>query len=137
MHHERLSVYNSTNEMLPPSIEKKIQKICTDQITQHYLKSKTVAGNVLFQCAKLSAFGTEYKVNQYVLLPDSSNSCPSFGKITKLLCSKKSAYLMCQKTSNTFCPLTDLFMITEKNEHDIIQVDHLADYHPLQGNVLF
>ena len=137
MHHESLSVYNSNNEMLPPSIEKTIQKISTDQITQHSIKSKTVAGNVLFQCSKLSAFGTEYKVNQYVLLSDSSNICPSFGKSMKLLCSKKSAYLMYQKTSNKFCPQTDLFMITEKNEIDIIQVDHLADYHPLQGNVLF
>lgn len=123
--------------MLPPSIEKKVQKTCTDELAQNYIKKGNVDGNVLFQCSKLSAFGTEYKLNQYVLLPNSSNISPSFGKIKKLLCSKESAYLMYQKTSNIFCSKTDLFMVAEKNVLDIIPVHHLADYHPLQGSAFF
>ena len=78
---EARSVYNSTSEMFPTSIETKIMDIISDNSVKEYLKKTNVVGNTLFHCKKLKVYGTEYKVNQFVLLPNSTNETPSFGRI--------------------------------------------------------
>ena len=82
-------------------------------------------------------FGTEYKFNQFVLLPDSTNAKPSFGKIKQLLCSQENGYLRYKKTSSVYMESRDLFMICEIDEEDIILVQQLSDYYPLEGSPLF
>ena len=114
-------------------IEKSIKEVCTDTIVNDYLKKFKVAGGQLYECTKLIVFGTQYHVDQYCLLQGSTNNIPVFGKIAKLLCSQDSAYLICQQTSNTYCHETDLFMVQEKNDYQLIATDSLAAFHPLES----
>ena len=82
----------------------------------------------------MSVYNTEYKRGQYVLLPNSTNEKPLFGKIFKLLCCEQGryGYLYYQKTSNTYRPDTDLFIVTDCNQFGIIATDQLADYHTIE-----
>ena len=82
-------------------------------------------------------FGTEFKLNQYVLLPESTNVNPSFGKVRELLCCQENGYLVILKTYSEYCQNTDLFMVFDLGEEDVVQLSHLADYHPLEGSALF
>ena len=38
---------------------------------------------VIYECSKLAVHGTEYKRGHYVILPESTNMFPVFGKISK------------------------------------------------------
>ena len=66
--HEKVSVYNSTSEMFPSAIERTIKKIAKEKLVQDFLKSNKVSGKVLYECSKLSVYGTEYKRNTYIVL---------------------------------------------------------------------
>ena len=131
-HHERLSVYNSTGHTLPHDIEKVIVDKNTDEIVMDYLSRFKVKGNSLYECSKLSVFGTAYTQGQYVILPESSESL-MFGKIEKLLCCEKFGYILYRKTIAKYCTETDLFLIKELKKCEVIPVHQLPDYRPLQG----
>ena len=88
---------------------------------------------VLYECSSIYVYGTQYKRGSYVLLPESTNNLPVFGKIWKLLACEEFCHLYYRKTKNTYCSQTDLFMVTEQNSYGIIRSDHLADYHILHG----
>jgi hypothetical protein len=133
---EHVAVYNSTNELLKPPKKMKVVEVCDDELVENYVKNSNNVENVLYLCSNLTIFGTEYKVGEFVILPNSTNISPSFGKIKKLLCSQKNGYLMYQKTISVYCEKSDLFMISELSEDEIIPVEHLADYHPLEGSAL-
>ena len=91
---EKKSVYHSTGQMIPSSISTNILGICSDQIVLNYLKKFKVPGDSLYHCSKLIIYGTEYKKGNYIVLPNSTNTQPYFGKISKLLCCKKFGYFI-------------------------------------------
>ena len=62
----------------------------------------------IYECSKISLYGTQYKCGQYIILPESNNSIFHFGKIIKLLACEKYCYLLYQETSNQYCQKTDL-----------------------------
>ena len=128
---ERLSVYNSSGQMFKSTIEKNITKLCTDKFVTKYAK-KIKIQEIFYECSKLSVFGTEYKHGQYIILPDSTNASPLFGKIYKLLTCGKKCYLYYQLTSAIYCSKTDLFMITEEQKFDILPSFQLPDYHIIE-----
>ena len=68
----------------------------------------------------------------FVILP-SRNDSLKFAKILKLLCCETYAYFLYKKTISTFCSKTDLHMITEYEDFDIIASNHLEDFRPLHG----
>ena len=115
--------------MITP-IDYEIKGVSNDRIVKEYAKKNKVAGDV-FRCSRLTVFGTDYKSGEYVLLPDSTNNSPVFGKIANLFCSADQGYLKYQKTSNTYCMKLDIFYIKEEPGFDLIPVRQLADYHPL------
>ena len=91
---EHVAVYNSTNELLKPPTKMKVVEVCDDELVQNYVKNSNTVEDVLFLCSNLTIFGTEYKVDEFVILPNSTNISPSFGKIKKLLSSQKIYYKM-------------------------------------------
>ena len=118
-----------SNQLLVSPIDKTIVKVCTDAVVKNYLKSCHVHGGVLYTCKKLSIFNTEYKINQFILLPESTNSSPSFGKIKSLLCDEKYGYLVYEKTTSYYCKKTDLFFINinEDAKEEIILAHQLSE----------
>ena len=65
---------------------------------------------------------------QYVILPFSTNSTMVFGRIMKLLCDEKFAYFQYRETSSYYDEKTDLHIITDNDEVDVIASHHLSDY---------
>ena len=130
---ERRSAYYASGQILSPSIEKNILKVCNHKVAQEYLRKVNVTGGILYQCSQISVHGTQYKVGKYVILPQSTNSHPLFGKISMLLCCEEFCYLMCQRTSASYCSDTDLYIVKELQDFDIFPAHHLADFHPLEG----
>ena len=57
----RVSVYNSTNKIMPFGIEKNIKAIATDDVVMKYIEKNNVVGGKMYQCNHLSVFGTDYK----------------------------------------------------------------------------
>ena len=129
---ERLSVYNATTEMIPSALEKNISKRCTDELVKDFVKTLP-SPKILHECSKLSVHNTEYKNGQFVILPESSNTLPVFGKILKLLSCEKFGYLYIQNTSNKYCPKTDLFYLTETQQFRIVPCMQLPCYHTLEA----
>ena len=125
-------IYEQLFSEMITEIDKTIRKIADDDITKEFMKRNKTAGN-LFECSRLSVWGTQYKIGQYVLLRNSKMEEPIFGKIVKLLCSQDQAYLMCQKTTNSYSPGTDLFFVNDENAFDVIPSCQLAAYHPLES----
>ena len=122
---------NPLSEMIC-EIDKKIRKIADGDVTKEFVNRNKVAGN-LYECSRLSIWGTQYKIGQYVLLRNSTMEDPIFGKIIKLLCGQDQGYLMCQKTTNSYSPGTDLFFVNDQNAFDVIPTCQLAAYHPLES----
>ena len=134
--HERLNVYNSIGERLSLEINMKIQKLVTDdKLVLDFLKDHNVPGAKMYQCSKLSVFSTEYKIDQFIVLPGSKNISPKFGRIKHLLCCQKYGYLVYQDTNSTYCENTDLFFITEGKEQRILPTYQLSigNFRPLEG----
>ena len=125
-------IYEQLLSEMITEIDKTIRKIADDDITKEFVERNKISGN-LFECSKLSVWGTQYKIGQYVLLRNSTMEDPIFGKIVKLLCSLDQAYLMCQKTSNSYSPATDLFFVNDENLFEVIPSCQLAAYHPLES----
>lgn len=118
--------------MFSSEIETKIKDVCNDKIATDYLKRhKNI--KAFYECSKLSIFNTEYKQGQYVLLPESTNEKPLFGKIFKLLCCEqgKYGYLYIEKTTSSYNSNTDLYIVNESGQFDIIAAIQLPDYHSL------
>ena len=134
-HDEKTSAYNATGQMIPSDIDKKIVKVCSDKIVLDYQKKFTVPGKKLFLCSKLSVFSTDYAVGQYIVLP-STNAAPKFGKILKLLCCTKFAYFLYKKTDNKYCEKSDLYIISENKDCDLIPQHKLACFYPLNAYVV-
>ena len=130
--HEYSSVYHSTGDMIPTPIEKTIVRVSEDNRVQKYMKNNKIVGGAIYECSKMSIFGTVYKAGQFVILP-STNDCLAFGKIIKLLSCEFNAYFLYKKTIAVYCSNTDLYMIHEHEDYDIIPSHHLADFRPLQG----
>jgi hypothetical protein len=86
----------------------------------------------------MSVFGTEYKFGQYCLMHGSKMNSPIFGKIVTLLCSDSDSdgFLICQKTTNTYCREMDLFYVNDENEYVLIPVNNLAAFHPLESYIV-
>ena len=68
-----------------------------EKIVLEFIESFPAHLEKLYECTNLSCFGTSYRLNQFVILPESKNSSMSFGKIVKLLCCSKSGYILYQK----------------------------------------
>ena len=101
-----------SNNLLASPIEKNIKQICRDKVVQDYIKTlKNV--KTLYECTTCSFYGTEYQSGFFVLLPESTNSLPVFARIVKVLCCEEFCHLYYQKTLNSYCSRTDLFMIDE------------------------
>ena len=136
-HSENRSVYNLSGQIVPFSIEKCVKNICDDQIVKDYIKNNEVAGEVIFECKKLTIFGTMYKKGHYIILPESTNEHYVFGLIVKLLSCEDYAYFLYKKCVPTYCPKTDLFFINEQQQKlqkiDIILSHQLPDYRPLES----
>ena len=130
-HDERISVYNASTELISNPLQNVITKKCNDDIIKDFVK--TSSSRHLYECSKLIVFGTEYKPGQYVILPESSNASPSFGKIKTLLSCKKFGYLIVQNTTNQYCPKTDLYYVIETQELKIVPCMQLPSYHPLEA----
>ena len=113
-------------------IEKSIKHECTDNVAKDYLKKYKVKGNMLYECGTLVVYGTEYRINQYIIIQGSTLRSPIFGKITKLLCSKNCAYLMYKHTSNRYCQEMDIYYVKDAEVYEVIPIEHLAAFHPLE-----
>lgn len=90
----------------------------------------------MYECSKLSVFGTEYKRDQYIILPQSTNVSLVFGKIAKLLCCEEYAYFLYQKSIPRYCQKTDLHFIVEHQQDlnfELIASHHLPDFRPLES----
>ena len=131
-HDERLSAYNASTEMIPNPLENNITERCSDKIVKDFVE-KLLSPRVIYECSKLSVHGTEYKRGQYVILPESSNTLPVFGKIFKLLSCEKFGYLIVQKTSSKFCQNTDLYYLTETQEFKMVPCMQLPSFHTLEA----
>ena len=129
---ERIAVYNFSNDLLTNPIEKTIKKVCSNLIVKQYAKDLNIQQEI-YECSRLSFHGTDYKCGQFILLPDSTNSSPSFAKICNLLCSDETCYLYYQKTTALYCKHTDLFFITEIDQFDVIQPIQLPSFHVIES----
>ena len=132
---ESLSVYHSTGDILSSSIQKDIIKVCEHHIVKHYTTRNQVLGGVIYECKKLSIFGTKYNVGHYIILPESTNEAIVFGRIVKLLACKEYAYFLYEKHIPTHCSKTDLYFVTKKQKHiqGIILSHQLPNFRPLEG----
>ena len=126
-------IYAHPESEMVTEIDKSISKECTDDLTMKYLQDFKVAGNMLYECRTLSVWGTEYRVGQYVLIQGSTIDVPVFCIISKLLCCQKCAYLMLQKTSSVYCNKTDLYFISDESDYEVMPIEHLAAFHPLES----
>ena len=135
-HHEKLSVYHATTELIPTPVEKKIRKPCLSPVAKEYMKQSKIHGSTLYECSFLKVYGTQYQKNQFVILNGSTNKLPSFGQIQTLLCCEKKGYVLYNRTSSEYCDKTDLFFVTVQDQQEITAISYLADYHPLQGSAL-
>ena len=88
----------------------------------------------MYNCSKLAVYGTDYKVNQLVLMSETTNNNPVFGRIKGLACCKSYGYLILQAMTSTYCKNTDLYMVTETKKNTVTNVQHLADFRPLEGS---
>ena len=122
--------------MIPSNIETTIQKQCLEKIVSDFIASYPVPIETLYECSKLSRFGTAYKKNQIIILPGSKNCSMLFGRIEKLLTCTKNGYLLYQKMSCVYCKDNDIFFVDETNEYDVTPIQWLADPRPLQGYAL-
>ena len=132
-HIEKINVYNSTGQMIPTPIEKSIKAVCQHELVEKYLKSSNVSGGVIYECSRLKIYGTLYQCEQYIILPESTNSSLVLGRIEKLLCCQEYAYFIYQRNAVSYCPKTDLFIVKGLPEYDLIASHHLADYRPLEA----
>ena len=130
---ELLNVYNATGETIPADIEKTIVKECCDEIVLNYLKTYKVPGNTIYECSKLVSFGTEYQKDTYVILPSSTNKNILLGKIEKILACQKYGYVLYQKALCEYNHNTDLLMVNELQQCDVIPLYQLSDPRPLHG----
>ena len=130
---ERLNVYNLTNNLLVNKMVKNIKNVFSDVAVEQYERTAKVFGGKMYECSKLVIHGTEYFKDQFILLPDSTNSHPNFGRLVKLLCDEKFGYFLYEETKNYYCYDTDLFMVKKKKEKSIIRAEHIASYLPLDS----
>lgn len=131
-HDERLAAYENSGNLIPSPVEFAISKECTDDIVKDFARTFLVSRAIL-ECSKLCVYGTDYKIAQFVILPESTNSFPFFGKIVKLLSCSKYGYLFVQKTKSLYCHDTDLYILTETKQYDIIPCLQLPSYHTLEA----
>ena len=129
---ERRSTYYSTGNIIPSDIEKFVTKICRDEKVLSFIDSSMAEGEILYECSRLSMFGTAYKLNQYVILPQSKNEILLLGKITKLLCNTNYGYLLCQNMSTEYCQKSDLFFLKDTDQFEVVPLHWLSDPRPLQ-----
>lgn len=129
---ERLSVYHLSSDMIPKPVESTISKRCTDKVVMDFVKTLPVPREI-FECSKLSVHSTDYKCGQFVILSKSTNSCPLFGKIVKLLSCNKYGYLYVQKTLSVYCPDTDLYFLNDTQQFEIQPCLQLPAYHTLEA----
>ena len=88
---------------------------------------------ILYECSKLSVHGTEYQHGQFVVLPESSNTLPVFGKILKLLSCEQFGYFVIQNTSNKYCSKTDLYFVIENQQFTVVPCLQLPSYLPIEA----
>ena len=127
-----MSAYNASGNLVPSVMENDILRVSSDLVVMDYMKKRN-APKVMYECKKLSIHGTEYKPSQYVMLPESTNDTPVFGKIHKLLSCESFGYIMYQETTSTYCSKTDIFMVSENESFAVVPCMHLPSYHTLEG----
>ena len=136
-HKESLSAYHHSGELLSSSIESDIIKVCDHPVVTNYTKSTQVAGGVMYECKKLSVFGTAYRPGHYLILPESTNEAFVFGKIVKLLVCEEYAYFLYERHIPTYCSKTDLWFVSKqkqpKTNRGIILSHQLPDFRPLEA----
>lgn len=129
---ERLSVYNASSELVSSAMENTITKVYSDEVVKNYVKTLKLP-KVLYECSKLSIYGTDYRPDQFILLPESTNVKPVFGRISKLLSCQKFGYLYYEKTVSTYSPGADIFMIRGTEEFYIVPCQQLPTYRTIEG----
>lgn len=68
-----------------------------------------------------------------VILPESTNTSPIFGKIFKILCCQKEGYIYYQEMKSSYCPKSDLYFVSDTENFDMLPCLHLPSYHTLEG----
>ena len=131
-HDERLSAYNASTDMISSPLEYSIIKRCSDGIVENFVKTLPTP-KILYECSKLSVHGTEYQHGQFVVLPESSNTLPVFGKILKLLSCEQFGYFVIQNTSNKYCSKTDLYFVIENQQFTVVPCLQLPSYLPIEA----
>ena len=114
--------------MFPSAVARTIKKVCNDKIVQEFVNANRISGNVLYLCSKISVYGTEYRKNNYIVLPGSKNSAMKFGKIVSLLCCIDYAYFKYEETKVNYNADTDLHFVTGTQKYNIVPQYHLPDY---------
>ena len=130
---ELASVYNSTGETMQSEIEMTVQKKCTDELVLKFLETVDVPGGVLYECKKLTVFGTSYKKDQFLILPEATNDAVCLGRIEKLLSCTECGYVVYEKTLCEYQPEIDLYMVTGLGYYSVVPLYQLPDPIPLQG----
>ena len=130
--HERLSVFYSTGELIPSKLDRSIEKISNNETVVEFLKRNKVDGGYIYSCNRLEVFGTEYKVGNYIVLPESKNSNVQFGQIIELLSCESHGYLLLMKMLSEYCENTDLYFLTEQPIYEVIPTYQIHEYHPLE-----
>ena len=122
--------------MIPSNVENTIIRKCNEKIVNDFIATFPVPLDTLYECSHLSSFGTPYKKQQFIILPESKNQSILFGKIEKLLTCTKNGYILYQKMYSEYSEDLDLFFVYETNEFDVVPLEWLADPRPLQGYAL-
>ena len=112
-------------------MERNIVRECRDEIALKYMEDFSISK--LYECSNLSRFGTAYKKDAYVILPESTNTLLSVGRIEKLLCDTDYGYLLYEKNQCEYRSDIDLFMIDGLNHYFVIPIHQLPEPIPLQG----
>ena len=133
---ERLSVYNSTSQLILSPIERNISKKSDNTIVKDYLKKKNLESLVIWECSRLVVHGTAYKKGHIIVLPNSNNYSMIFGRITELLVSEKHSYFLYRNIKSRYCSMTDLYFLEEIDSYDMIPSHHLGCFRPLETYVV-
>ena len=99
-------------------------------------KQKNLQRHAVFLCSSLEYHGTPYRLGSFVILPKMANDLPStftFGKIEMLLFGNESAFLYVERYNAFYDESFDLYMLQTENVHEVVSVEQLEDFYPLEG----
>ena len=129
-----LSAYHAAGSAVPPDTKVTGLKQVTDSkiLSKHCHSTQS-----LFECRSMTVFGTSYKKNSYVILPNKSSPWQqdlAVGKIVKLLVTdSEEPLLYTHHCESHYDQYFDLFVIKPIDFYELIAVKHLRDFLPLES----